>query len=1210
MIKNIDLKHKIRSIKYLYLFSLVLLSLITSVFINPKSVKAATTTPGIHSSVCNSDKYAFKSIHNYYYFFCYTATYPNQLSIDVVSATQNFSLNLSIAKENDVFPQVVGARGGGGARINPDIYASSQCSIGNNTYKVIVDLLKDSSGCSSSKQVIYLSNYPSNATNVGPLMFGFTAPDQSSYTIDTDTLQLTPANGTQFWSSTPNFASVNILGGISVGGNYPWYDSKGDKQNADTMTGRLQFVSPLKIYDKVTKEYYITAGDNSFFDYATGSPRDFIDDGDSVYYPSGGIQGDNKCYGVINVVTNSENPYPQVNLIPTTYSSGSQDCFIAYGSADFLSLNKVSDYITKNSAGQTVGLHYRGKNDFLRNDSSNTLKLSSINKQMFYSMFQWIDQNTIQLYGNTSQLFRLSGTTSPTLQQALTNLNMPSSSKVAIFTNKTCGVLNNAFPLVLVNYSSGNIDTDYGQQNNSNVKGLFYYPQGSQTSQGWNSTKLQCLFGFDSSKLQNITSTDTYGSINQANSDLTYISEPQQSLSGTPVGITTSTTPPSDTPVDQTPTCETNVSPLTWIICPIFEGAKNFSEWIFSILSSHLKVLPVNTVADPKSGKYDSLYVVWQSFRDFGDVILVIAVIIIVYSEAVGGSIADAYNVRKMLPRILIAAILINLSIYAVNTLVDIFNILGVGISDLILRPFQSTDIFRFTPTGGQQLGAFGFGMLGAFVGVGGVTAAVYASVGAVGALSGILGGIFSYVFLLALPLLVGALAIWITVMVRWGLIVLLTLFSPIAFALYALPNTETYFKKWWKLLIQALMVYPVVMVMVAIGSILSAITYKQGSVSGGITGFVLQFLPLIATPFAFKISGGILGTISDYLTKNGMKWTSRITKGARERKKEELGVKMNQSKKTLYDKLDNPASQTNNRFKRTAARFARNRLGGRRMLEENSRINAAQAKRIEEANATGSDTLSFADTVDKASADADFNAGYSEYSDVKTRQVYRISRNGLKRVNTTTGRVEYTDIRRGNNWHSSAVVDQASAMFRGNNAAHTANLRYVLNKSNTDEELTNAKNGMGTLIRSWGATTTADFTSVLKGATIPLQETKLELKFLKFDDHGVPTLDTNGVVNELFEKRNSYNMGNLSASTVKNLSDSYATMPLDQQVKIKKILETFVQKGGPELDTNTGAPTGRMRPDGVSIPGPANTQEKWREFAKQVYSGTINPFA
>jgi hypothetical protein len=68
----------------------------------------------------------------------------------------------------------------------------------------------------------------------------------------------------------------------------------------------------------------------------------------------------------------------------------------------------------------------------------------------------------------------------------------------------------------------------------------------------------------------------------------------------------------------------------------------------------------------------------------------------------------------------------------------------------------------------------------------------------------------------------------------------------------------------------------------------------------------------------------------------------------------------------------------------------------------------------------------------------------------------------------------------------------------------------------------------------------------------------------------------------------------------VQNLLDNYNTMAKDQQVKIHKVLETFVQKGGPELNAQ-GISTGRMRPDGVSIPGPANTQEKWREFGQKL---------
>ena len=998
-----------------------------------------------------------------------------------------------------------------------------------------------------------------------------------------------------------------------------WYHGDGTKSDVKKSSNSvdfLKFISPLELLDTKTGKYYIAGNDSSFFSgFSNG--QDFVDDGITVYWPVDGvnrINNTNSCNGFITVNTLYKQHYPSVNLIPVVYQGGTCQVHNSSGTQDYVTLDKFyGNNVGKHFPGNTSGTGlYNGIIDGGTNNNVIPIKMTASNAvKMFFSEFSWSDKNQINNYGaNSDKLTALndnSGCASGNgcKKDILNSMKINDVNSYSVFTNvNKCIASPSLNPYLVVKLdSSANSKTDI---NSSATEGIIYVGFNKLADASlMEATK--CLFGLSSISFSNISGNTTndgnWSGIQKSNSAILANPQYSNSTSANDAGQSSGN---SSSAVDtsQTPTCEISVSPLTWIICPIFNGAKVFSLWIFSILSDHLKVLPVTTVADP-SGKYDSLYVVWQSFRDIGDVILVIAVIIIVYSEAVGGSIADAYNVRKMLPRILIAAILINLSIYAVNTLVDIFNILGVGISDLILRPFQSTDIFHFSPSGSQQLGAFGFGMLGAFVGGGGAVA-VFTAVEL-----GAIGGIFGYVFLLALPLLVGALAIWITVMVRWGLIVLLTLFSPIAFALYALPNTETYFKKWWKLLVQALMVYPVVMVMVAIGSILSAITYKTGSLSGGITGFVLQFLPLIATPFAFKISGGILGTISDYLTKNGMKWTSRITKGARERKKEELGVKMNQSKKTLYDKLENPASQTNSRFKRTGARFARNRLGGRRMLEENSRINAAQAKRIEEANATGSDELSFADTVDKASADADFNAGYSEYSDAKTRQVYRISRNGLKRVNTTTGKVEYTDIRRGNNWHSSAVVDQANAMFRGNNAAHTANLRHVLNKSNLDEELTNAKNGMGTLIRSWGAKTPGDFTSILKGATIPLQETKLELKFLKFDDHGVPTLDTNGVVNELFEKRNSYNMGNLSASTVKNLSDNYNTMPLDQQEKIQKILKTFVQPGGPEVD-NTGAPTGRMRPDGLSIPGPANTQEKWGEFGKQFYiirPGTINPF-
>jgi len=81
---------------------------------------------------------------------------------------------------------------------------------------------------------------------------------------------------------------------------------------------------------------------------------------------------------------------------------------------------------------------------------------------------------------------------------------------------------------------------------------------------------------------------------------------------------------------------------------------------------------------------------VWSSFRLYGDIVLVIALLVIVFGEAIGGGVIDAYTAKKVLPRILIAAILINLSIYIVAALEDIVNIVGSGLDSLIRLPFQN----------------------------------------------------------------------------------------------------------------------------------------------------------------------------------------------------------------------------------------------------------------------------------------------------------------------------------------------------------------------------------------------------------------------------------------------------------------------------------------------------------------------------------------
>jgi len=78
----------------------------------------------------------------------------------------------------------------------------------------------------------------------------------------------------------------------------------------------------------------------------------------------------------------------------------------------------------------------------------------------------------------------------------------------------------------------------------------------------------------------------------------------------------------------------------------------------------------------------------------------------------------------------------------------------------------------------------------------------------------------------LAVPLLLAALvSIFATMLVliaRQVILLGLVLVSPLAFAAWLLPNTDQYFRKWWSLFTQQLIVFPMLMVVFG-ASILAA---------------------------------------------------------------------------------------------------------------------------------------------------------------------------------------------------------------------------------------------------------------------------------------------------------------------------------------------------------------------------------------------------
>ncbi|MBP7807620.1 hypothetical protein KA047_03945, partial [Candidatus Saccharibacteria bacterium] len=275
---------------------------------------------------------------------------------------------------------------------------------------------------------------------------------------------------------------------------------------------------------------------------------------------------------------------------------------------------------------------------------------------------------------------------------------------------------------------------------------------------------------------------------------------------------------------------------------------------------------------------------VWSSFRVIGNIVLVIGMLVIVFGQSLGGGLIDAYTAKKILPRIIVAAILINLSVYFVAIAVDVSNIVGKGIQQLMFAPFVASGMSNFSLSGTQiAVGVTPLAIMGGLLaGAGAISAGASAGAGIGAALVTLGTAIWPMIGLFViLPAILALIAVFATLILRRALILFLVIVSPIAFALYCLPNTEKYFKKWWELFFKALLVYPIIAVMFALADILALTLLSangatnSNAVENGLAiviAFVIQLIPLFVIPFSFKLAGGVIGNLYGTLSGFGKK--------------------------------------------------------------------------------------------------------------------------------------------------------------------------------------------------------------------------------------------------------------------------------------------------------------------------------------------------
>lgn len=326
----------------------------------------------------------------------------------------------------------------------------------------------------------------------------------------------------------------------------------------------------------------------------------------------------------------------------------------------------------------------------------------------------------------------------------------------------------------------------------------------------------------------------------------------------------------ADTPVtdkaDKGTSC--GIEGIGWIVCPAMSFMGNILDGAFNGLADNFLATDI-ALFKTDSGTYDA----WSTFRNFANVAFVIAFLIIIFSQLTSVGVSN-YGVKKLLPRIIIAAILVNASYFICQIAVDLSNILGYslkGVFDGIIDDNYGKD--GLLGVAGPNDDASGNG--------GGVTVIVLSVIATV--------GLVSYFALGTLvPVLLGAvvavLMIVLLLIARKAAIVLLIVLSPLAFVAFLLPNTESLFKKWRKAFMGLLLLFPIVAVVFGMSSLASEILLHTGGADANskdeaavilkIIALGVSALPFFVVPALLKSSmdgiGNVGSKLNNFASKTG----------------------------------------------------------------------------------------------------------------------------------------------------------------------------------------------------------------------------------------------------------------------------------------------------------------------------------------------------
>lgn len=341
-------------------------------------------------------------------------------------------------------------------------------------------------------------------------------------------------------------------------------------------------------------------------------------------------------------------------------------------------------------------------------------------------------------------------------------------------------------------------------------------------------------------------------------------------------------------------------SSLGWILCPALTMMGNAATGIYE--KAIAPILTINARLFSFGGENSGAHGGWETFRDIANGVFIIFLLFVIFSQLTGVGI-DNYGIKKVMPKMIVTALLVNLSFMICTIAVDLSNIAGTGVQSMFKTmssrfavttiELEDTDIGDGSP---QTITVHKDGSMstnaGANSGGNGVGATVLTGVG-IAAIVIIMAGMIWQNPAILLSLLVAVLGVVVAILflfvllaAREALVVVLTVASPLAVICYMLPNTKKLFDKWLKLFEGLLLVFPICGLLMGGGDYASRLLISSGVLGQGfflaLTAMLVGIIPLFFIPSVLKGSFKAMGTVGGMLAGLGSKARGATTKGLR----------------------------------------------------------------------------------------------------------------------------------------------------------------------------------------------------------------------------------------------------------------------------------------------------------------------------------------